>query len=28
MNGNGHVVCHNFIRSFGDPIVNKGDPRH
>jgi hypothetical protein len=23
MNGNGHVVCHNLIRGFGDPIVNK-----
>ena len=23
MNGTGHVVCHNLIRGFGDPIVNK-----
>lgn len=23
MNGSGHVVCHNLIRGFGDPIVNK-----
>jgi hypothetical protein len=23
MNGTGHVVCHNVIRGFGDPIVNK-----
>lgn len=23
LNGNGHVVCHNRIRGFGDPIVDK-----
>lgn len=23
LNGSGHVVCHNLIRGFGDPIVNK-----
>jgi len=23
MNGSGHVVCHNLIRGFGDPVVNK-----
>jgi hypothetical protein len=23
MNGDGHVICHNRIRGFGDPIVNK-----
>jgi hypothetical protein len=23
MNGTGHVVCHNLIRGFGDPVVNK-----
>jgi hypothetical protein len=23
MNGEGHVVCHNRIRGFGDPVVNK-----
>jgi hypothetical protein len=23
LNGSGHVVCHNRIRGFGDPIVNK-----
>jgi hypothetical protein len=23
INGNGHVVCHNVIRGFGDPVVNK-----
>ncbi len=23
MNGNGHVVCHNRIKGFGDPVVNK-----
>ena len=23
MNGDGHVICHNVLRGFGDPIVNK-----
>ncbi len=23
MNGDGHVVCHNILRGFGDPVVNK-----